>query len=135
MTPVRVLLDAVCEGNDVGTAATLAGMDPAAVDHWLTLGRGWRGSHQRLGPYRRTLSDFASAVARAEAEVDKRLVASIMSAACSGSPTAWRAAAWLLRWRPPTVPAPSPQVDDGDAELIARLSTPVAAEPLDTFDD
>lgn len=90
LTPAvsKALCEATREGYTLANAAGLAGVSAATVREWIRRGE---GTDDRPGtePY----ATFATAMARAQAEVEAEAVACIRAAAEGGQ---WRAAAWLL---------------------------------------
>jgi hypothetical protein len=90
LTPAvsKALCDAMREGYTLPNAAAVVGVSAATVREWIRRGEG-ADDRPTTEPY----ATFATAMARARAECEMEMVASIQSAAEAGQ---WRAAAWFL---------------------------------------
>jgi len=88
LTPAvaETIIDAMCGGNYMETAAALAGISVATLRNWLRAGR--RGESPEL-------ADFAQAIARARAVAEVRDLERI------GRDPSWQSAAWRLERRHP----------------------------------
>lgn len=82
------IVDLICRGNYIETAAKACGIDPKTFYNWMTAGQ-----LAKSGKF----ADFAQAIGQAEAEAETLLVGMIEKAA-SDSP---QAAQWLLERKYP----------------------------------
>jgi hypothetical protein len=131
VTPVGMFLDRIREGQNATVAALVAGLDPGDVSKWQHLGASFLGGG-RLTQQRRHFTDFATALAKAEAEHEAAMVEVVRDTAMAATKDSWRAAAWLLEHQARTAP-PVPE-DTEDDDEIERYAEAVPASTGDTPD-
>lgn len=124
VTPVGAFLESIREGNTLVTAALTATLDPNEVMRWSMQGTTLvaRARGKAVVRARRPFADFATALARAEAEAESAMVAVVREVAQAQTRDSWRAAAWLLDHQSKATP-PAPE-DPDDEDELERYGTP-----------
>lgn len=129
----KTILDALADGNYLGTAAKLGGVHPDTLQDWLRRGRAGREGRDVPGLAKASpeLIEFVERIDLTLAEWEAETVRTINQTARSGAPNTWQAAMTMLERKFPDRWGRRDQVtvEGGDKPLV-QLNQVILADPI-----